>query len=134
VARIFIVDDHQSVRLQLRHLLESFAEWEVCAEAANGREAVEQHGIVQPHVTIMDFRLPEFNGVEASRLILERTPGAVILLVTAFPSTELLHQARRHGIKGFCPKEHMRCIIEAIKSLLRGETYFPTGLGAAAGG
>jgi PleD family two-component response regulator len=68
VARIFIVDDHQSVRMQLRHLLESFNEWEVCAEAANGREAVQKHGTVQPHVTVMDFQLPEFNGVEASRL------------------------------------------------------------------
>jgi DNA-binding NarL/FixJ family response regulator len=134
VARIFIVDDHQSVRLQLRRLLESFEEWEVCAEAADGREAVEKHRLFEPHITIMDFRLPEFNGVEASRLILERNPGAAILLITAFTSTELVYQARRHGIKGFCSKEHVRCIIEAIKSLLRGGTYFPIGLGASAGG
>jgi DNA-binding NarL/FixJ family response regulator len=134
VARIFIVDDHHFVRMQLRHLLESFAEWEVCAEATNGREAVEKHGTVEPHITVMDFQLPEFNGVEASRLILQRNPKAAILLITAFPSNELVHQARKQGIRGFCSKENVRCIIEAIKSLLRGGTYFPIGLGASAGG
>jgi DNA-binding NarL/FixJ family response regulator len=132
VRRIFIVDDHHHVRLQLRHLLESVTEWEVCGEAVNGWEAVEKHPSFQPHVTVMDFNMPVLNGLEAARLILQQCPDAAILLVTAFTSSELALQARIHGIKGYCSKSQTHCIMQAIASLLRGESYFPQWLSASA--
>jgi DNA-binding NarL/FixJ family response regulator len=133
VARIFIVDDHHHIRLQLRHLLESVTAWEVCGEAVNGREAVDKHFSMQPHVTVMDFNMPVLNGLDAARLILQQCPDAAILLLTVFTSSELAHQARRHGIKAFCCKSQIHCIVAAIESLLRGESYFPQWLIASAG-
>jgi DNA-binding NarL/FixJ family response regulator len=132
LARIFIVDDHHLYRLQLRTLLESVEDWEVCGEAENGWEAVEKHSWIQPHVTVMDFSMPELNGLHASRAILRKCPEATILLLTLFATSQLAVQAKREGIKGFCSKTQIDCITLAIHSLLRGETYFPESFAASA--
>jgi DNA-binding NarL/FixJ family response regulator len=132
LARIFIVDDHHHYRLQLRTLLESVEDWEVCGEAENGWEAVEKHSWIQPHVTVMDFSMPELNGLHASRAILRKCPEATILLLTLFATSQLAVQAKREGIKGFCSKTQIDCITLAIHSLLRGETYFPESFAASA--
>lgn len=131
--RILIVDDHRQFRAQLRALLESIGEWEVCAEAQNGVEAIEKHGHIQPHVTVMDFNMPDLNGLLASREILRICPDAAILLLTVFASPQLAIRAKREGIKGFCSKIAVDCIPSAIQSLLRGETYFPEAFAAQAG-
>lgn len=131
--RIFIVDDHQHFRAKLRALLEAVEAWEVCGEAENGCEAIEKHSSTQPHVTVMDFHMPELNGLHTSRAILRKCPDAPILLLTLFGSPQLIVQARKEGIKGFCCKTQTECITIAIESLLRGETYFPESLSASAG-
>jgi DNA-binding NarL/FixJ family response regulator len=133
MTRILIVDDHHHYRVQLRNLLESEPEWEICGEAADGQEAVEKHSAIQPHVTVMDFNMPRLNGLDASRAILQRCPNAPILMLTVFASSQLTVQAKKHGIKGFCSKVQIDCIMEAIKALLRGEAYFPESFAASAG-
>jgi DNA-binding NarL/FixJ family response regulator len=130
---ILIVDDHDQFRAQLRALLKSTEEWEVCAEAKNGVEAVEKHCLIRPHVTVMDFNMPDLNGLLASREILRKCPDAAILLLTVFASPQLAIKAKSEGIKGFCSKTAVDCIPLAIQSLLRGETYFPETLAAQAG-
>jgi DNA-binding NarL/FixJ family response regulator len=125
VVRILIVDDHNQFRAQLRTLLESIEEWQVCGEAQNGVEAVEKHCDIQPHVTVMDFNMPDINGLLASREIIRKCPEAAILLLTVFASAQLAARAKREGIKGFCSKTEVDCITLAIQTLLRGETYFP---------
>src|SRR6266436_963908 len=67
--RILIADDHQVVRTGLRALLESKTGWQVCAEASNGREAVEKAGQLKPDVAVLDIGMPLLNGVEATSLI-----------------------------------------------------------------
>lgn len=133
MARILIVDDHDQYRAQLRILLESEPEWEICAEAADGREAAEKHPSVKPCITVMDFNMPRLNGLEASSVILKSCPSAPILLLTIFSSSELSAEARKRGIKGFCSKVHIDCITAAVKALLRGESYFPASFAAWAG-
>jgi DNA-binding NarL/FixJ family response regulator len=123
--RILIVDDHNQFRAQLKTLLESIEEWQVCDEAQNGAEAVEKHCKVQPHVTVMDFNMPDINGLLASREILRKCPEAANLLLTVFASAQLAARAKREGIKGFCSKREVDCITIAIQTLLRSETYFP---------
>jgi DNA-binding NarL/FixJ family response regulator len=125
VVRILIVDDHNQFRAQLRTLLESIEEWQVCGEAQNGVEAVEKHCDIQPHVTVMDFNMPDINGLLASREIIRKCPEAAILLLTVFASAQLAARAKREGIKGFCSKTEVDYITLAIQTLLRGETYFP---------
>jgi DNA-binding NarL/FixJ family response regulator len=131
--RILIVDDHHQFRAHLRTLLESIEEWQVCGEAQNGVEALEKHCRIQPHVTVMDFNMPELNGLHASREILRECPEATILLLTVFASAQLAVRAKREGIKGFCSKTQSDCITLAIQSLLRGETYFPESFSMTVG-
>jgi DNA-binding NarL/FixJ family response regulator len=133
MTRILIVDDHHHYRAQLRQLIESEADWEICGEAADGKEAIEKHSSIQPHVTVMDFNMPRLNGLDASRAILQKFPEAPILLLTIFASSQLTILAKKHGIKGFCSKVQIDCITAAIKALLRGESYFPESFAASAG-
>jgi DNA-binding NarL/FixJ family response regulator len=124
LAKIFIVDDHDYVRRQLRRLIELKRDWVVCCEATNGKEAVEKHPR-EAHVTLMDFNMPEMDGLKASRLILLKSPDASILMVTVFWSRQLCEEARNAGLKGVCSKGESERILEGIETLLRGETYFP---------
>jgi DNA-binding NarL/FixJ family response regulator len=124
LAKIFIVDDHDHVRRQLRRLIELKRDWVVCCEATNGKEAVEKHPR-EADVTLMDFNMPEMDGLKASRLILLKSPDASILMVTVFWSRQLCEEARNAGLKGVCSKGESERILEGIETLLRGETYFP---------
>jgi DNA-binding NarL/FixJ family response regulator len=96
----------------------------VCCEAATGKEAVEKHSR-EAHVTLMDFNMPEMDGLKASRLILLKCPDALILMVTVFWSAQLCDEAQKAGLKGVCSKSESDRILEGIETLLRGETYFP---------
>ena len=133
MVRILIVDDHSPFRVQLKRLLESVEEWQVSGEAENGWEAIERHNSIQPHVTVMDFNMPQLNGLHASRAILRKCPDAAILMLTVFASSELAVQVRKEGIKGLCSKTQIACITLAIESLLKGESYFPESFAASAG-
>jgi len=124
LANIFIVDDHDHVRRQLRRLIEMERDLVVCCEAATGKEAVEKHSR-EAHVTLMDFNMPEMDGLKASRLILLKCPDALILMVTVFCSAQLCDEAQKAGLKGVCSKSESDRILEGIETLLRGETYFP---------
>jgi DNA-binding NarL/FixJ family response regulator len=123
--KILIVDDHGPLRKHLRSLLESVESWKVVGEASNGRTAVHMHHTLRPDITLMDFHMPDIDGLKASRLILSDDPTAPILMLTVSASSALMHEAKLAGLKGFCPKSQIKCIVEAIESLLRGETYFP---------
>ncbi|GAC1670214.1 MAG: hypothetical protein NVS9B4_26210 [Candidatus Acidiferrum sp.] len=72
----------------------------------------------------MDFNMPVVDGLKASRRIIGNDPEAAILMVTVFASQQLADEAKRAGVRGFCTKTESDCIIEAIETLLRGETYF----------
>jgi DNA-binding NarL/FixJ family response regulator len=124
LANIFIVDDHDHIRRQLRRLIETHPDWVVCCEAANGKEAVAKH-TREAQVTLMDFNMPEMDGLKASRLILSKCPDASILMVTVFWSAQLCDEAQKAGLKGVCSKRESERIIEGIQTLLRGETFFP---------
>ncbi len=91
--RILLADDHDIVRRGLKDLLEQHVGWQVCAEAANGREAVEfalQH---QPHVAVIDLSMPDLNGLEATRRIRQSLPDTEVLIFTMHESEELIRVA-----------------------------------------
>lgn len=122
--RILVVDDSELMRRCLRKLLEQEADWSVCSEAANGREAIEKAQQSAPDVIVLDLQMPEMNGLDAAREIRRRSPDIPILMVTLHMSPQLEHQARKVGIRGACDKNDVGCVVEAVETLLHNGTYY----------
>jgi DNA-binding NarL/FixJ family response regulator len=116
--RIVIVDDHAVVRRGVRALLESQPGWEVSAEAATGREAVEVVRQFRPHVVVMDLSLPELNGLEATRQIVKESPETEILVLTMHHSEQLARDVLQAGARGYVLKSDAdQNLIAAVDSL-----------------
>jgi DNA-binding NarL/FixJ family response regulator len=131
VIKIFIVDDNAMIRAQLRAVLEKPGKWAVVGEAENGRRAVEKVRERAPDVTVMDFLMPEMNGLEAARRIAKDESHAPILMVTSDPSRQLEEEAKKVGIRGLCSKSDVRCLLKAVETVLLGGTYFQFGVAQA---
>ena len=125
MTRIFVVDDNPTLLHYLRSVLEQQDDWHVCNEAHNGREAVEMFPQIKPDLVVLDFQMPEMNGLEAARQIIKISPDIPILMVSLYLSTQLAEEARKAGIKGACAKSEIHCVVNAVEALLREETYFP---------
>ena len=122
--RILVVDDSELMRRSLRMLLEQRDQWRVCSEAANGREAIEKAQQASPDVIVLDFQMPEMNGLDAAKEIRRRSPGIPILMVTLHMSPQLAQQAKIIGIRGACDKNDVGCVIDAVDTLLHHGTYY----------
>jgi DNA-binding NarL/FixJ family response regulator len=122
--RILVVDDSQAMRRGLRHLLERHPHWTVCGEASDGREAVEKAKQEEPDVIVLDFQMPEMNGLDAAKSITQRSPRVPILMVSMHMSPQLADEARKVGIRGVCAKSNVFCVVEAVETLLNNGTYF----------
>jgi CheY-like chemotaxis protein len=125
VIRILVVDDNPSVRRHLRGILEQHTGWQVCGEAGTGQEAVERFRQGRPDVIVLDFQMPEMNGLDAARIISHLSPKTPILMLSLYLSQQLREAARRVGIRGACAKTNINSVVDAIGALLRQETYFP---------
>jgi DNA-binding NarL/FixJ family response regulator len=125
VVRILVVDDNPSVRRYLRGVLEQHDHWQVCDEARNGREAVDRYRKIQPDVIVIDFQMPEMNGLDAARAIAQNSPEIPILIVTLYLSRQLSEEARKVGARGACAKTDVSSVVDGVGALLRQETYFP---------
>jgi len=118
--RILLADDHRPVRKALRATLEECGGWQVCAEASNGREAVELALQLKPDIAILDLAMPELNGIEATREIKQALPEVDILIFTMYDSQEMVLSAREAGARGLVRKSSNESeILEAIKAILR---------------
>ena len=125
--RLLIADDHAVVRAGLRALLESRKGWEVCAEAADGRDAVEKAARFKPDVIILDIGMPLLNGVEAARRIHKSLPNAEILILTMHQSDELVQQVVEAGARGYILKDEAdRVLHAAVEALRQHKPYFST--------
>jgi len=123
--RILLADDHDVVRRGLKELLEEQVGWHVCAEAASGREAVERAVQTRPQVAVIDFSMPDLNGIEATRRIREMAPDTEILIFTMHESEELIRAALLAGARGYLLKsEASRQLIPAVESLAKHKPYF----------
>ena len=121
-----MVDDNPAVRHYLRALLEQQSAWQVCAEARTGREALQRVETNPPDVILLDFQMPDLNGLDVAREIARQFPKIPILMVTIHLSRQLAEEARRVGIRGACAKSDVGSIVEAVDALLHEGTYFPT--------
>lgn len=122
--RILVVDDSKAMRRGLRHLLERHPHWRVCGEASDGREAVEKAQQMEPDVIVLDFQMPEMNGLDAAKSITQHSPRVPILMVSMHMSPQLAEEARKVGIRGVCAKDNVFSVVEAVETLLSHGTYF----------
>lgn len=126
MVRILIADDNPAVRRYLRGLLEQQEGWRVCDEACDGVEAVRRFEALHPDVIVLDFQMPQMNGLEVARQINSLSPNTPILMVTLYLSKQLSLEAQKAGVRGTCAKSNISAVVEAVSALLRQETYFPS--------
>jgi DNA-binding NarL/FixJ family response regulator len=120
--RILLVDDHEVVRLGLRALLERHPQFEIVAEAATAREALEQVSQYAPDVVVMDIRLPGGSGIEACEEISEKYPNSKVIMLTSYAEDEMLFSAIRAGASGYVLKQiEGESLVRAIEAVGRGE-------------
>jgi two-component system, NarL family, response regulator NreC len=123
--RILLADDHTIVRQGLRKVLEERPEWEVVAEAGDGREAVrlaEQH---RPDVAVVDVAMPLLNGIEATRQITKRVPGTRVLVLSMHADEAYVTQILQAGATGYLLKDSADVdLLKAVEEAVSGRSFF----------
>lgn len=122
--RIVIVDDDYLVTEALKTILEVNKDVQVLATGADGREAVKLFEEYRPDVLLMDIRMKNMSGLEASAEILKADPEANILLLTTFLDDEYIVKALRLGAKGYLLKQDYASILPALRAVCSGQTVF----------
>lgn len=121
---IIIVDDDNFVSLSLKTILEAQPNIKVIAIGKNGADAIQLYKTYLPDVLLMDIRMDEINGLEATEKILETYPQAKILLLTTFSDDEYIIKAIQLGAKGYILKQAFETIAPALISVYNGQTVF----------
>jgi DNA-binding NarL/FixJ family response regulator len=123
--RVLVVDDHEIVRRGVCSLLQGRTDWEICGEAADGREAVQKARQLKPDAVILDIGLPGLNGLDAARHILSENSSIKILVLTLHDSDQVMRDVLRAGAQGFLLKsDAARDLVAAVDALRNDKTYF----------
>ncbi len=122
---ILIADDHALFRDGLRAVFGSIPDTEVVGEAATGEEAVARVADLQPDVVLMDVQMPDLNGIEATRKILDAYPRVAVVVVTMFEDDDSVFAAMRAGARGYVLKgADQDEILKVIRAVANGEAHF----------
>jgi DNA-binding NarL/FixJ family response regulator len=120
--RVLVADDQAMVRSGFRMLLGSEPDIDVVAEAGDGVEAVQKAARFEPTVVLMDIRMPDLDGLEATRQILAANPSARVLILTTFDLDEYVYEALRAGASGFVLKDDPpEQLIAAVRTIAAGD-------------
>jgi DNA-binding NarL/FixJ family response regulator len=123
--RIVIADDHDVVRQGLRTILRARPEWEVVAEAGNGKEAVEAVRSIDPDILILDITMPVMTGLDAMHELSGLNVRTRVLIFTMHDSSSLVRAVKDAGAQGYVLKSNAaRDLIRAIDALLSGGTFY----------
>ncbi len=122
--KVFIADDHAVVRDGLRALLENDPEIKVVGDARDGRQAVSQVLALNPDVVIMDISMPELNGIDATRELMEHNPDLKVIILSITGTSEHVFRALQVGVRGYLLKESAgREVVDAVLSVAGGKRY-----------
>lgn len=123
--RILLADDHTLVRQGLRRILEEKPEWEVVAEAHDGREAVLRTVELKPDIVIMDIAMPHLNGTEATRQITRKAPDVQVLVLSMHMDESYVLQTLRAGARGYLLKDSVDAdLLRAVTAVSEGKSFF----------
>ena len=126
-ARILVADDQELVRRRVCSTLTARSDFQVCGEAANGKEAVEKFKELRPDLVILDITMPLMNGLEAARTIHSISPHTPVLILSVHKSKQLIEEARRVGVRGYVTKEDaVQKLVEAVDAVLQERSFFPS--------
>ena len=127
--KILIADDHEMVRQGLRRVIVDAGSWDIVGEAVDGREAVELAKRTRPDVVVIDYSMPNLNGLEATRQIRASLPSTEVLVLTMHDSESLVREVLSAGAKGFVLKSDAgRVLLLGIETLLQHRPYFSSSI------
>jgi DNA-binding NarL/FixJ family response regulator len=122
--RILLVDDHPIVRQGLRTLLEGRSGWAVVGEASDGIEALDKVDTLHPDVVVLDVTMPRMNGLDACRLMQQKTSALEILIVTQHDSPQMMREALDAGARGYVVKSNAaRDLLEAVEAVSQHRVF-----------
>ena len=123
--RVFIADDHAVVRDGLCYLLEAQSDLTVVGDAGNGREAVALVKQLKPDVVLMDISMPELNGIDATRQIIQAVPATNVIILSMQGTAEYVFRALQAGAHGYLLKDSAgKVVVEAVRAVYGGSRYF----------
>jgi two-component system response regulator NreC len=130
--RILLADDHALVRHGFRMILAAQPDMEIAGEAGNGREAVELAEKLKPDVVVMDVTMPELNGIEATRRLIELSPRTRVLALSMHKDNVYVREILRAGARGYLLKDSADAdLIAAVRAVAKGEGYLSPGVSDA---
>lgn len=119
MSKILLIDDDKLICESLKIILENNG-YEIVAIAYNGREGIELYRENIPDIVLMDIRMPDLSGIDASKIILKEFPEAKILLLTTFNDEEFITRAIKYGVKGYILKDNFTSLIPSVETVLLG--------------
>ncbi len=123
--RVLVADDHAMVRKGLRGEIEERPGWTVCGEARTGAEAVALARQLKPDIVVMDFSMPDLNGLEATRQIRRELPRTQVLILTMHDTERLVRDVLAAGARGYLLKSDAgNVLVTALETLQRGKPFF----------
>jgi DNA-binding NarL/FixJ family response regulator len=122
---VVLADDHTIIRDGLRALLEAKPGITVVGDASDGNQVLSKVNELQPDVVIMDILMPELNGIEATKRIIESSPQVRVIILSMLGTADHVFRALQAGVRGFLLKESAgREVVEAVEAVYAGEMYF----------
>ncbi|MFN5648638.1 MAG: response regulator [Sphingobacteriales bacterium] len=122
-----LADDHKLLRSALASMINSFGEYEVVLEASNGVQLLEYLKTTQPDIVLLDFNMPEMNGLEAAEALKKSYPSINVLMLTMFDTELMLIKLLQAGVKGFMKKDiHPSDLKQALEALMKDGYYYST--------
>jgi two-component system, NarL family, response regulator NreC len=130
--KILLADDHALVRHGFRMILAAQPDMEIAGEAGNGREAVELAQKLKPDVVVMDVTMPELNGIEATRRLIELSPRTRVLALSMHKDAVYVREILRAGARGYLLKDSADAdLLAAVRAVAKGEGYLSPGVSDA---
>lgn len=127
--QVMLVDDHAVVREGLAYILQAEGDITVTGSAANGRDGVRRAQELKPDVVLMDITMPDLNGIEATRSILESCAGTRVIILSMLGTSEHVYRSLQAGASGYLLKESAgHEVVEAVRAVVAGKRYLSAAI------